>query len=139
MWECIYNTWRSLSLSPACLISYLHAILPASISQRIVYFTNWPCDCFMLIIHRTDIFIYIYEKRNAWSSLLPACSNNKLMKGKRSRQIATSLQWRVNRRTSSFSIFNWMKNAKKRNILTNRKGFYSLIDNRRISFTPTRA
>jgi hypothetical protein len=95
-----------------------------SISERTVYFTNWACDCLMLIIRRTDI--YIVYKKKVWSSLLPACSNNKLTKGKKrkaSRQMATSLKLRVNihsvirmnlniHQTSlffSFLIFNWSK------------------------------
>jgi len=37
--------------------------LTSSISQRTVYFTNWACDCFMLISRRTDI-LYIGEQKS---------------------------------------------------------------------------
>lgn len=62
--ENVYNTRRSLS---CFLICYSHARLPRSISQRIVYFANWPYDCFMrwLVVRQIYLYVYIWRGEKA--------------------------------------------------------------------------
>lgn len=80
MWKCILRL--KIFLFNFLFARYINAFivitLTNSIIERTVYFTNWACDCFMLIFRIGQIHVLYIREKKAWLSLLPTYSNNSL-------------------------------------------------------------